>query len=212
MKRFLSIFVCLVLLLSVNVIFASCDEDDGDAAATTTVTTTEEPDDDDNGEKKKKPKVTTTAATTVPVVPTGYKMYTDGTISFAYPGEWTMTEELEGEVAFSSETGMSNLQLSNGVPAMLWELTPEDFESMMKNSLDEEGMSVSDFVYEENTIDGLKVKEYTFETTMLEMEISMQQVMLFIKVDSTVYSLILTEYTPNPEIIDTLLSTLSKVD
>ena len=57
MKRFLSIFMCLVLVLSMSAIFASCDKSDEPAATTTaatTVTSGESDEDLDNSSKKTK--------------------------------------------------------------------------------------------------------------------------------------------------------------
>ena len=64
MKRFLSIFTCLALLLSMGAIFAACDEKDEPAATTTAATTVssgESDEDLDNSSEKpsKKPATTT---------------------------------------------------------------------------------------------------------------------------------------------------------
>ena len=84
MKRFLSIFTCLALLLSMGAIFAACDEKDEPAATTTAATTVssgESDEDLDNSSKKPSKKPATT--TYVPSMPSDPSEFEE--IEFSVP-------------------------------------------------------------------------------------------------------------------------------
>lgn len=214
MKRFLSIFMCLVLVLSMSAIFASCDESDEPAATTTAATTTAEEDDGDNGGGgSSKPRTTasaTTTATTSPA-PDGYTLFVNDDISFAYPEGWT-TEGTGVDFEISSATSTTNIQIDGETPALMMELTLNDFKNMMNASLEEEGMSISNVTLTEHSKNGLSVRAFSFETTMTGYDFTLFQTMYIFSTGERIYSITVTEYNPDAELHQTILNTLSKVE
>ena len=215
MKRFLSIFMCLVLVLSMSAIFASCDESDEPAATTTTAATTTAEEDVGNvgGGSSQKPKSTTTATTTATTspAPDGYTLFVNDDISFAYPEGWTK-EGTGVEFEISSATSTTNIQIDGETPALMLELSLRDFKNMMSASLEDEGMSISDVTLEEYTQNGLSVRAFSFNTTMAEYEITVSQTMYIFSTGSRTYSITVTEYNPDAELHQTILNTLSKIE
>lgn len=220
MKRFLSIFICLALLLSMSVIFASCDEKDEPAATTTAATTTASEGDEDEGVgggSSSKPKATlttttaTTAVTTSPV-PTGYTLFVNDDISFAYPEGWTKELDDDGDVEITSATSTTNIQIDGDTPAIMLEISLNDFKNLMRPTLEEQGMNVSNITLTESTQNGLSVRVFSFDTTMSGYEITVSQTMYIFAVSSHTYSITVTEYSQNAELHEVLLNTLSKVE
>lgn len=215
MKRFLSIFMCLVLVLSISAIFVACDKDK-DPAATTTVATTTIPEDDDGdtvGGGSSKPRTTASATTTATTasVPEGYKLFSDAVISFACPENFTSKME-DGKVEINSPTATTNIRVDDQTPGVMLELRLEDFKNMMGASLGDDGMTISDVTLTEHTVNGLSVRAFSFSTTMTELQITVFQTMYIFAVDSHTYSITVTEYTHNTELHQTILNTLSKVE
>ena len=206
--------MCLVLVLSMSAIFASCDESDEPAATTTAATTTAEEDDGDNGGGgSSKPRTTasaTTTATTSPA-PDGYTLFVNDDISFAYPEGWT-TEGTGVDFEISSATSTTNIQIDGETPALMMELTLNDFKNMMNASLEEEGMSISNVTLTEHSKNGLSVRAFSFETTMTGYDFTLFQTMYIFSTGERIYSITVTEYNPDAELHQTILNTLSKVE
>ena len=219
MKRFLAIFLCLVMIISLSAIFTSCDNDDKPAETTTasSVTTTEEEEDEGGSSKKpsstKKTTATTVRTTTATTssVPTGYTLFVNDDISFAYPKEFTKT--VDGKSAqLVAPDSTTNIGIDGETPALLFNMKVDEFKAMMNESLENSGMSLSDVKLTEHNKNGLAIKAFSFKTTMVEYGVAVYQTMYIFKLSNyTTYSITVTEYTLDPQLNETILNTLTKV-
>jgi hypothetical protein len=203
MKRFLSIFMCLVLLLSMSVIFASCDEKD-EPAVTTAATTTADGTTAATTTAATTTAATTTAATTTFAAPAGSKLYSDGII-FAYPEEWT--ENSNGIIA--SPNGQKNITVSyEDATTMYDNLTADQFSAMFAPMYEQLGWSISNVTAKTVTSNGLSVNVFSFKTTLPQPSAAMIQTIFVVTVGNRTYSVALTENAVDEAIANTILETL----
>lgn len=207
MKRFLSIFICLALLLSMSIIFASCDNADEPAATTTAATTTEATTEDSTPASSK---ASTTAATTTATslaAPAGSKLYSDG-IVFAYPEEWTVTSS-GAMTQIVAPNGQSNLVVTWETATNAYDtLSAAEFEAAMQPTYSALGMSMSNVTVRTETSNGLSVRVFKFNTTVIAQSATMTQTLFVVTVGDRTYSVALSENTPDETVTDTILATL----
>ena len=212
MKRFLSIFICLALVLSLGAILASCDESATPAvttAATTVATTTEA----DGTTASTTTAATTTAATTTAATtastapaPEGCELYVKDGIVFAYPNDWNK-DASSGVI--SAPNGQKNIVVSyeNATP-MYDNLSADQFYSMFAPGYAQLGWSISNVTAKTVTSNGLSVNVYSFETVLPQPSAPMIQTLFIVTVGGRTYSVALTENAVDEAIANTIIDTL----
>lgn len=199
MKRFLSIFMCLVLVLSMSAIFASCD-DKAEPATTTAATTTAA----DTTTAATTTAATTTAATTTFAAPAGSKLYSDGII-FAYPEEWT--ENSNGIIA--SPNGQKNITVVYEDATTMYDgLSADQFLAMFSPAYEQLGWSMANVTAKVETSNGLSINVYSFETTLPQPSATMIQTVFIVTIGERTYSVTLTENAVDAAIANTIIETL----
>ncbi len=185
MKKFLSMFLALVVVLSALAMFVACnndndkDDDKDDKKGTTTVvTTTEAP-------------TTATPTTAAPKVPNGYKLYNGEGFSVAYPKTWT-DSGMEGMILFqNASTGSSFNIVSEAKTNAYDNMTVDSFNSTFKPVYEAMGMAVSNPKVDYKTIDGVKVLFLSFDVEMSG--VSMKMAQFVFSLENSTYSITVSE-------------------
>ena len=201
MKRFLSIFMCLVLVMSLCAILASCD-DDGEPAATTAAAATTTADD----AAATTTAATTTAATTTVPAPDGYKLYAKDGISFAYPENWNKDDSTG---IASAPNGQKNIVVTYEEATTMYDnLTADQFYAMFAPMYEQLGWTISNVSAKTVTTNGLTVHVYSFETVLPQPSAPMIQTLFLTTVGNRTYSVSLTENAVDEAIASTILATI----
>lgn len=206
MKKFLSIFMCLVLVLSMSVIFASCDETDEPATttaatttaeATTTATTT--------GSTTAATTTAATTATTAPA-PEGYELYVNAGVVFAYPEGWTKND---ASGIITSPNGQSNIVVTyEDATDVYHNLSADEFAAVMEPTYSTIGMSMSNVTARTEVSNGLSIRVFKFNTTVIAQNATMTQTLFVVTLGTRTYSVALSENTPDEAIANTIIATL----
>ena len=164
MKKFLSIFLVLVLVLSALSVFAGCVDKDDDK------------DDKKDNKKDNTTVVTTTeAVTTAPQAPAGYKLYNGDGFYIAYPETWA-DSGLTSMILFqNASTGSSFNIVSEAKTDVYDNMTVASFNSTYKPIYEQMGMNVSNAKVDYETIDGVKVLNLSFDAVMNGVSMKMAQ-------------------------------------
>lgn len=213
MKRFLSIFMCLVLVISASAVFTSCDSTDEPAATTTaetTATTTEEGTASSTTSTTTAATSATTTSTTASTspAPAGCTLCVLDGIVFAYPEEWAVATS-NGYTQITSPNQLSNIVVNPIEKTTLYDnLTAQQFTDIMSESLSNEGMTMSDVTANTVTSNGLSVNIYSYNATVAAYNVSMAQTLFVVTVGETTYSITLTEMTADADVANTIITTI----
>ena len=201
MKKFLAFLLGILMICSAFVI-TSCDEKDGDGEAETTKPSVSTIIDD--------VKETTTAEETTteptPVIPTGYQLYSDGTITFAYPKNWSKTD---GSTVILQNTGNgNNITVVYEAKTDYYEnLTKTKFQEELKPALESIGMSISnETVTQLQNDNGMKITEIAYSVEMQGK--TFKQTLLITTIGQDTYTVTLTEMKADNMTNQTLFHTL----
>ena len=205
MKKFLA-FLLGVLMLCSALVMNSCDEKDPDDTAETTKPSASTIIDD--------VKETTTAEETTteptPVIPTGYQLYSDGTIAFAYPKNWSKTD---GSTVILQNTGNgNNITVVYEAKTDYYEaLTKTKFQNELKPALESIGMSISDETVTQTENDnGMKITEIAY--LAVSQGRTLKQPLLITTVGQYTYTVTLTEMQTDDTVNQILFDTLATVN
>lgn len=202
MKKFLSMFLALVVVLSALAMFAACDngkdkDDDKDdkKGTTTVVTTTEAP-------------TTATPTTAAPKVPNGYKLYNGEGFSFAYPETWT-DSGMQGVVFFQNASTGSSLNVVSEIKTSEYDnITIDSFNAIYKPAYESVGMAVSNPKVNYETIDGVRVLNLSFDVEMSG--VSMKMAQFVFSLENSTYSITVSEVKgADSGVINTVYDSLS---
>lgn len=192
MKKILSVFLALLMMVSAVFAFASCDEknSDGDKEKV------EDKKDDNKEENSKKE----------PTVPEGYKMYDNGDIRFAYPKDWKVTNG--SVVIISSENGGNNITVAYEDKTDFYDdLTADEFMDTLAPQFSALGQSVSNVKVEHltNSI-GIKLTKISLNNTVSG--VSMKQTMYIIPAGDLNYVVTVTEVETDAKLVNNVFNTL----
>ena len=191
MKKFLSLFLCLILLLSAVTLFTSCD-----------VHYDRDDDDDEDDDKKK------TTTTTKLDIPDDYKLYSDGYISFAYPEEWNKQDG--SIVMFRDPDTTNNINVVYEDKTSVYDsLTADEFEEAMNEVYESMGMSISNVSVTTKKTNGLTVRVFSFKTTVASTSTVMRQTQYVTTISNRTYTVTVTETVSDADLADTVFETLS---
>ena len=166
MRKVLSFALCLILLA--GILLVSCDN--GTTAATskdTSATTAKETTASTSSETTANTSIETTANTsieTTATAPEGYKLFSDGYISFAYPENWSKTE---GSVTLiqNNSTGNNITVVYEAKTDYYEDLTVTKFNSELKPVYEAMGLSISDTSVKHKTnSNDVKITRLSFTT------------------------------------------------
>ena len=198
MKKLLSAFLVLSLLICCIASFSSCD-------------IIEKILPQDNEEKtpeaEKTPEVEKKPA--APEVPEGYKLFKNDDISFAYPDNWG--SEI-GSITILQELSTSNyiLVVYEAKTTMYDDMTVSEFEKLMQPSLSSAGITISNVSISKEKTNNLDVIKITYDISSNGEE-SVQTIFIT-HVDDKTYSVTLTEVMASKEVKETLFKTLYAIE
>lgn len=199
MKRFLSLFLALVFVISMLVACDNPDKSDDkkDQAATTTEATTEE--------------TTTSSTTEAPVAEN--KIFTNGVFSFAYPGTWEKSEA-DGIVILSDTNG-NNINIVSIPKTDEYENTGTNPLSLMySEQYMQQGLSIDNFKREDKETNGVFLVEISFivqATGNSDLRNRFKQTQFVFTVEELTYIITVTEIVSNPEMRKNVFETLTLI-
>ena len=191
MKKFLALSLCLIMILT-SFVLMSCDKgaDDIETSAQTTVeSTTEE------------------STALEPVIPTGYKKYSNDDISFAYPSDWSITNG--SSTIFKGTKNGNNITLVYEDKTDYYEkLTVQKFNSEMKPMYANMGMSVSNAsVSQTSNGTGLKITKIAFNNAMSGTTI--KQTQFITTVGNKTYTITVSEFVSDSTLVNNVFNSIA---
>ena len=201
MKKFLALLLCL-LMVCTSLVIVSCEEDEDKPSAETTRTET-------TTEETAKAETTTEETTeATSVVPTGYQLYDDGELCFAYPKTWTKT--VGSTVILQNTSTGNNITVVYEAKTDYYEkLTKSTFQSELKPVLESLGMSISDeTVTQVQNDNGMKITEIVYLATAQGR--MLKQTMLITTVGERTYSVTITEMQTDDTLNQNVFDSLAK--
>lgn len=157
------------------------------------------------------PAQTTTAAPTKqpPVIPEGYALYSDGTIAFSYPGNWSKT--VQGNITvLTNPTGQGNNITVTYEPKtdMYATMTAQDFTDVIKPTYDALGLEISGVSVTQTTNDFYEIAITRISFTTKAGTVSMAQTLFIHTFGERTYSVSVTEATSDVTLRETVFQTL----
>ena len=143
------------------------------------------------------------------VIPEGYTVYNDGHISFAYPDDWVKTD---GEVVVIKKLGGAGNNITvvyENKTDMYEKLTLAGFNAQMKPAYEAAGMTISDAKVEQKNVRGEKVTVISYSAKMNEQ--ALKQTAYAITSGARTYSITVTEFSPDAELVKNIFDTLRVV-
>ena len=226
MRKVLSFVLCLVLLSGILLI--SCDNgaESVDTSAETTSAEISSPEttvdmshilstpngttaatSKDTSATTSKETTASTSSETTATAPNGYKLFSDGYISFAYPENWSKTE---GSVTLiqDNSTG-NNITVAYEAKTDYYEdLTVTKFNSELKPVYEAMGVSISGTSVKHKTnSNDVKITRLSFTTVAAGK--SMKQTALIFTVADRTYSVTITEAVSNTAVINTAFDSIT---
>lgn len=212
MKKLLSILLatcCLTALVACDTASKEKDRDETDAKTTQAETSMS---DDTAAATEAATDAVTEAATEVETqptveVPSGYAVFENDTLSFAYPKGWA---KQDGSVVILQDAVTRNniTVVSESKNAFYDTMTLEDFETQMKPAYEAMGMTVDNVKLErKETARGLKVLVMSFDNTT--QGVSMKQTQYVTTIGAYSYTVTVTEVTSDAELVQTVFDTLT---
>ncbi len=187
MKRFLCTVLALLMLFSSMFILSACDEKDKD---------------DDE-------KTTEEASKELPTydVPTGYSLYEDEYISFAYPSSWTKSE-MSGVLLIIDNSSGNNITLAYEPYSTVYEtMDLAGFNDLLLPMLTAQGITVSGVVITQEKNDNkVPVTKITF--TAVHSGVSMKQTVFVVASGNYNVALTVTEVKSVPTVLDTVFESM----
>ena len=144
-----------------------------------------------------------------PMASENTRLHSDDCLSFEYPASWFRIPFGVDMVMDSEGTG-NNINISydtDGNNEFYDDLDVEKFDEALKPSFEAAGMEISNVVIEKGTTNGLEYVLLSYDSVMSGTNMHMTQIVTF--VNDRTYILTVTEVTPDPDLVETVLSTLS---
>ncbi len=166
-------------------LFVACDTDDGSKK------------DDDDSKK----------TTTTTSLPDGYKVYSDGKISFAYPEDWT---KQDGSIVMFKDTdSTNNINVVYEAKTTVYDtLSADEFEEAMNEAYASLGMSISNVTAANKKTNGLSVRVFSFKTTLTSTSAVMNQTQYVTTIGDRTYTVTVTESVDADDVVDTVFASL----
>ena len=143
----------------------------------------------------------------LPEAPNGYQWYENSDIYFAYPDNWSKSED-DGYAQLSASGGGNNIVVSvSDYDSTFDNMTVETFRTQLLPMLEQAGMTVSGEKVTHNTEKGYDIAVVTYKITY--MGISMYQTLYMFRVNNSIYSITVTELTRDSALIETVFDTLN---
>ena len=140
--------------------------------------------------------------------PEGYRVYSNGTISFAYPENWTKTDG--SMVLLKDEATGNNISVSYEPKTDAYEgFDTSDFDTVFKPALDSMGLSVTNANISQKKINDLRVAIVSYSAEANGS--SMTQTLYIVTAGEFTYTVAITEKSPDSELVSTVLNTLKTV-
>ena len=203
MKKYLSIL--LVLLMLCSVFLTACDTED----TASTTSSTQSSDNSSNGGSnngggngdggKKDPEIPSKP-------PVGYTFFTINDLRFAYPQNWTVGTDDDGETEISGDG--NNMQISYDQGAAVFQnITAEEYYSILAPIIEAEGITVSNVTAEkrENSL-GLEINVIIADLSY--QGISMKQVTYATTLNNNAYAIILTLLEENADLEEKIFDSM----
>ena len=151
---------------------------------------------------------TTEEETTVELIaPEGYKMYQYEDIAFAYPEDWTLSNQYGVLVLIRDTDSGNNITLAAEPYTGLYDnMTVEMFNQYIKPQYDSLGMTLSDINIEKETVNGLDVTVIGHITRFDGQ--TLYQTSFFFTVDNVTYAIAVTENPPEPGLAGTVFNSI----
>ena len=141
-------------------------------------------------------------------IPEGYKLFDNGAVSFAYPDDWSSSDN-DGVAMLVNPSGAgNNITVASEVKSDLYKnMTTESFATELKPTFESYGMTVSGARVEQLTNKaGTALTKISFNTSMNG--VSMTQTMLIVPSGIKNYIVTVTETSSAPELVENALDTL----
>jgi hypothetical protein len=197
MKKILCALLALLLLVGSTFTFASCNTPNEQKPNDTQQSENEDDNKQEKGEDQKDI-----------VIPEGYRLYNDGTISFAYPENWT---KQDGSLVILTGTNGNNITVVYEAKTDAYEnLTMETFNSVYKPAYEAMGLTVSNVKIQKTTTNGLNIVQITQNTK--NATASMKQTQYFVTLGDKTYTVTVTEVVSDAKLVSTVLETLKGVE
>ena len=149
----------------------------------------------------------TTETAKRPVAADGYQLFEHEAITFAYPSNWTQTEQSGVVVLMDAADATTNITLAYEIKSNLYaSMTKETFASQLQPSLEQAGMTISNVTVAQisNDYNGLTKIAYQAEV----MGITMSQTMFIVASGNYNYIVSVTQLTADESLITAVQSTL----
>lgn len=143
-----------------------------------------------------------------PEIPEGYQVYEDGSLSFAYPEDWTKNSG--STVILMNPAGVgNNITVVYEAKTDVYEkMTVESFNTDMKPAYEAMGMTVSNVSITNQETNGLDVVELSYTAKM--MGVSMEQTAFITTIGDRTYTVTVTETTQDDTLVSNVFNTLYK--
>ena len=151
---------------------------------------------------------TTEEETTVELIaPEGYKMYQYEDIAFAYPEDWTLSNQYGVLVIIRDTDSGNNITLAAEPYTGLYDnMTVEMFNQYIKPQYDSLGMTLSDINIEKETVNGLDVTVIGHITRYSGQ--TLYQTSFYFTVGDVTYAIAVTENPPEPGLAGTVFNSI----
>ncbi len=198
MKKLFCILLSVLMLITAVLAFNSCTPDaPEDSETTPAVTKTPTPEDSE-----------TTPAVTKTPTPEGYKVYTKGSLSFAYPSTWT--DDVEDILQDPNGSGDNITIVSETKNDSHYQMTTDSFISEYKPAMEAMGFTISNVNVEQKTNNnGINVTKVSFDTAY--MGINMKQTQFAVTFGDKTYTVTVTERVASATLVENVFQTIDKV-
>jgi hypothetical protein len=189
MKRLLSIFLVLTLVIGCVLSLSSCSSESSKSS------------NNPKSEEKELEK------NTPPEIPKGYTLYENRDISFAYPTGWLLQDGSFTIMTDPSGNG-NNLNVVYETKNSTYDtITPESFTQLMNQSLNAMGMSISNVVINKKAkINNAEVIKISYKTSMQGSQ--MKQTALITHVGNLTYTITITEVVSDPTLVQNIYNSI----
>ena len=185
MKKLICMLLALMMVLTMAVSFASCGEgEDG-----------KENTENEEGKTENEDEV---------IIPAGYTVYKNGSISFAYPENW----EKSTDDIIMDENGNTINVVTEDKTDLYDNLTKEEYEETYVPVYTEMGMTVTDVSVEHIQTNGLKVVKVAYDLSV--QGVSMKQTQYVTTAGEKTYTVTITLVSNVYGLVENVFNTLSK--
>lgn len=139
--------------------------------------------------------------------PDGYAIYNNGSIAFAYPQDWTITDGSTVILVNPSGIGNNITVVYEAKNDFYKTMGVSDFETQMQPLFEQMGMAISNpSVEQTQNQSGIAITKITFSNTVSGVQ--MRQTMYISTVGDKTYTVTVTETTPDAVLVETVFNTL----